>query len=172
MSRLELASNPQIVEIVSNYLGCRPTISSLGIRWSFSDPTSSKDIQNFHRDLDDWRTLKYFIYLTDVTADTGPHSYVRGTHKVPCTLRGQLYSLAEVQSRFGKEAPSSVIGERGRAFIADMFGIHRGDLPKTGRRLILQIQYSILPIYAFEYSPLAASLPAGADTYMYRLLVQ
>lgn len=169
---IEIASDPLVIEIASNYLGCRPTISSMGIRWSFSRAASKKATQNFHRDLDDWRTVKYFIYLTDVYEDTGPHTYVKGTHNFPCEMRGRLYTPEEVRSRFGDDAIASVTGNKGRAFLADMHGIHRGNVPERCRRLILQIQYSILPVYAFQYSPAEVELPPGVDRYMFRLLVK
>ena len=44
---------------------------------NFNDPKSA---QEFHFDLDSIKWLKFFIYLTDVEANTGPHIYVKGTH--------------------------------------------------------------------------------------------
>ncbi len=53
--------------------------------WSFPTKTASEaDLSRasfkFHFDLDDWRMLKFFFYLSDVDADAGPHVYVRGSH--------------------------------------------------------------------------------------------
>lgn len=168
----QLGSDPSVLALANDYLGCRPTLSSIGLRWSFSGARASGDVQSFHRDLDDWLTLKYFIYLTDVSDDTGPHTYVKGSHKAPLEVKNRVHRLEEVQSRFGEDAVSSQTGNRGRAFIADMFGIHRGTVPKRSNRLILQFQYSILPVYAFEYAPQSIELPPGIDKYLFRLLVK
>lgn len=166
----DAANDPLVLEIVGNYLGCRPTISSLGIRWSFARETGLAVTQSFHRDRDDWRSVKYFIYLTDVEADTGPHVYVKGSHRTRCGVRAKPYGEEEVASRYGEAAVTPVTGHRGTAFLADTFGIHKGASPKRAGRLILQIQYSVLPVYAFRYKPQPMQLPEGSDRYMYRLL--
>lgn len=165
-----IMNNPFVLDLAAAYLGCRPTLSSLGIRWSLPGGTGN-DVQLFHRDMDDWRSVKFFVYLTDVAPGTGPHIYVRGSHRTQSRLRARPYSLAEVTARFGADAMVPVTGARGTAFLADVYGIHRGAPPVSGPRLILQIQYSVLPIYAFAYRPVAAPLPEGSDPYMYRLLV-
>ena len=38
-------------------------------------------------------------------------------------------------------------------------------------RLILQVQYSLLPIFAFRYEPVPVALPRGLDAYVNRLMV-
>lgn len=167
----EIVNNPFVLDLAAAYLGCRPTLSSLGIRWSLPAGGGGNDVQHFHRDMDDWRSVKFFVYLTDVARDTGPHMYVRGSHRTQSRLRARPYSLAEVTARFGADAMTSITGARGTAFLADVYGIHRGAPPVAGPRLILQMQYSVLPIYAFAYRPVAAALPEGSDPYMYRLLV-
>lgn len=164
------ANDPQVLEIVGNYLGCTPTIASIGIRWSFARETGHAITQSFHRDPDDWRAVKYFIYLTDVETDTGPHIYVKGSHRRRSRWRARPYRDDEVASSYGAAA-TAVTGPRGTAFLADTFGIHKGASPERGSRLILQIQYSMLPVYAFQYEPQPVPLPEGSDKYMYRLLV-
>ena len=73
---------------------------------------------------------------------------------------------------FGEAAVTPVTGARGTAFLADVYGIHCGTPPERAPRLILQIQYSVLPVYAFHYRPVAARLPAGSDRYMFRLMAR
>ena len=55
---------------------------------NFNDPKSA---QEFHFDLDSIKWLKFFIYLTDVEANTGPHIYVKGTHNSKKDLIKQGY---------------------------------------------------------------------------------
>ena len=79
---LALACDPRVLQGVTAYLGCRPTLSSIGIRWSFpAAGERAAGVQRFHRDPDDWRFLKLFVYLTDVDAGSGPHEFVAGSHR-------------------------------------------------------------------------------------------
>ena len=85
-------NRPAILRLASAYVGCKPTISAVGVRWSFPGATAPEMTQAFHRDPDDWRFLKLFVYLTDVDDGTGPHVYVSGSHKTSGRLRGDAYS--------------------------------------------------------------------------------
>jgi Phytanoyl-CoA dioxygenase (PhyH) len=164
-----IASNVHVLSIAEAYLGCRATLSSVGIRWSFPTEGKKEDTNFFHRDMDDWRSVKFFVYLTDVTEETGPHTYVRGSHRSVSRLRAKPYTIPEIRRRFGDDAATAVIGPRGTAFLADVYGIHQGTPPRAAPRLILQFQYSILPVYAFSYRPVAM-LPPTFDKYLFRLL--
>jgi hypothetical protein len=170
---LDLINRPDLLRLIASYLGCKPTISSIGVRWSFPGSREGSDVQHFHRDPDDWRFLKFFVYLTDVDEASGPHVFVRGTHRTGGQLRARTYDAAEIERSYGKDRIATVIGPRGTSFIADTYGIHQGAPPQQRSRLILQVQYSLLPIYAFIYRP--QSLPATAgrdlDPYVNRLIL-
>ena len=168
---MEAVNAPEILGVASRYLGCKPTISSLGVRWSFPPEGGGETTQCFHRDLDDWRSLKLFVYLTDVDAEGGPHVYAAGSHLTAAGLRAQLYAQPMVERRFGTENLWTMTGPRGTTFMADVHGIHRGVPPRHKPRLILQAQYSLLPIFAFEYEPVAHPAAHGLDAYVNRLLV-
>ena len=76
-----------ILRLASAFLGCKPTLCSVGVRWSFPDSKSPDATQAFHRDPDDWRFLKLFVYLTDVVdGESGPHIFVAGSHNTRQTL--------------------------------------------------------------------------------------
>lgn len=166
---LDILNAPQVLQIASAYLGCKPTLSSVGVRWSFPGADRHSTTQAYHRDLDDWRFLKLFVYLTDVDEGGGPHSFVRGSHKTGFGLQARRYARSHIDRRYGSQALSTVLGPRGTTFVADTLGIHCG-LPPTDRpRLILQIQYSLLPIYAFLYRPVERP-EADLDAYCNRLL--
>lgn len=167
---LALANSRRTLAIAADYLGCLPVISSIGIRWSFPGKTHH-DTERFHRDPDDWRFVKLFVYLSDVDADSGAHLFVRGTHLEAGTLRARTYSRAEVEARYGKDRIVQVAGPAGTTFFADTHGVHAGPAPMSKPRLALEIGYSILPIYAFEYRPSASENLAGYDPYVNRLLI-
>jgi hypothetical protein len=168
---IEALNTPHVLRIGSRFLGCKPTLSSVGVRWSFPRAADKARSQEYHRDLDDWRFFKLFVYLTDVDADTGPHSYVLGSHKTAFGVTAKAYGEQDLLRRYGAESVTRVLGARGTTFVADTLGIHCGLSPVRAPRLILQVQYSILPIYAFLYDP--ATLPTlDVDVYCNRLLVR
>ena len=83
------------------------------------------------------------------------------------------YAMEEIEPRYGPQSVRRIEGPRGTSFFADTYGIHRGAVPTTGARLILQLQYSLLPVFAFLYRPVPVpTLPGlGIDRYVSRLLV-
>lgn len=168
---LEMVNAPEILRIAERYLGCTPTLSSLGVRWSFPAAATRTETQRFHRDLDDWRFLKLFIYLTDVDEESGPHVYVLGSHKTAARMRAEVYERAALEERYGRQSLVTVTGARGTAFLAATHGIHMGAPPISRPRLILQAQYSLLPVFAFNYRPVSLPVAQAIDPYVNRLLV-
>jgi hypothetical protein len=165
-----LVNAPPVLQVAASYLGCRPTLSSLGVRWAFPTTSARPTFQSFHRDVDDWRFLKLFIYLTDVDEDCGPHTYVRGSHRSAFGVRSREYQIGQLARRYGAGSVTTVLGPRGTTFLADTIGVHRGGVVRSKPRLILQAQYSILPVYAFRYRPVAARA-RSLDPYTNRLLI-
>lgn len=129
-------------------------------------------LQAFHRDADDWRFIKVFMYLTDVDEGSGPHVYVRGTHLEPCGLRLKDYADEEILQSYGSERLISVTGPAGTAFTVNTHGIHKGTLPSARPRLLLQIQYSLLPVYLYQYRPIHNERAGAVDPYVNRLFLR
>lgn len=168
---LRLVNSPVVLGLAGAYLGCKPTLSSIGLRWSLPRPDQTMDTQQFHRDPDDWRFLKLFIYLTDVGPDGGPHIYIAGSQRTTGQIRAHPYTLDGIKRRYGGESVRTVTGPAGTAFLADTYGIHRGAPPISGPRLLLQAQYSLLPVYAFRYEPVTLLPRPAVDPYINRLLL-
>jgi len=169
---LAIANDSRILNAVSKYFGVKPTISNINCWWSFGYRESAKEAQFFHRDLDDFKFLKIFFYLTDVTNDSGPHIYVKGSHKINKLLELRRFKDEEVQNTFNPENILTLTSPKGSAFIEDTYGIHKGQLPLNGNRLLLQIQYSYLPLHVEKYMPVKSSIikDKGYDEYINRLL--
>jgi hypothetical protein len=168
---MALINDPEILSLAGAYLGCCPTLSSVGLRWSFPSSSEASDVQRFHRDPDDWRFVKLFVYLTDVDENSGPHIYVQGSHRSDLRMRARPYDISYIEHKYGRDSTRVMLGRKGTAFMADTMGIHMGKPPTARPRLMLIAQYSLLPVYAFKYQPLAV-LPAPAvDPYVNRLLV-
>ncbi|MDB5760299.1 MAG: hypothetical protein JWM30_3588 [Burkholderia sp.] len=169
---LALANSAPLVRLAAHYIGCKPTISAIGLRWSYPQNGTGRGLQGFHRDCDDWRFVKVFVYLTDVDDAAGPHVYVSGTHQEHCSMRLQPYSDAEIARQYGESRIASVTGPAGTGFAVDTCGIHKGLVPTQKPRLLLQIQYSLLPVYMYRYEKPQRSAPAQLDRYINRLFVR
>ena len=168
---LALANSPALLGLAARYMGCKPTISALGLRWSFPVPGDDSALQAFHRDSEDWRYLKVLVYLTDVDGGAGPHVYLHGSHLTRAPMRLRFYSDSEIASAHSADMLLTAIGTRGFCFAADTAGIHKGTAPARQPRLMLQIQYSLLPSYAYRYAPERYAGPLQLDRYVNRLIV-
>ena len=169
---LALANSAPLVRLAAHYIGCKPTISAIGLRWSYPQAGNGSGLQGFHRDCDDWRFIKVFVYLTDVDDGAGPHVYVSGTHHEHCSMRLQPYSDDEVAKSYDPSRITSVTGAAGTGFAVDTRGIHKGLVPTQKPRLLLQIQYSLLPVYMYRYEAPQRSAPGHLDGYINRLFVR
>ena len=169
---LALANSAQLVRLAAQYVGCKPTISAIGLRWSYPQTGTGTGLQGFHRDCDDWRFIKVFVYLTDVDEAAGPHVYVSGTHQEHCGMRLQPYSDDDIARRYGESRISRVTGAAGTGFAVDTRGIHKGLMPSQKPRLLLQIQYSLLPVYLYRYAPAQRTTLVTLDSYINRLFLR
>ena len=195
---LEIANDPVVLSVVEGYFGTLPTILGMSAWWSFADPEVATEAQLFHMDLDDLKFCKLFIYLTDVDEDSGPHTYMGGSHDLDYLngLRGQWPGGEEefnewyfrtlrktdgqVKRVFGRD-PTHLTGPRGTLFVADTFGIHKGVPPKRGERLVCQFLFGVTPLLKVPIEPLRMGseatrhIPDSATTppmdYVNRLFV-
>lgn len=169
---LQLANDERVLRLVGGYFKCRPTISNLSLWWSLKTDEAPEEAENFHRDIDDWRQLKLFIYLTDVDDDLGPHVFVRESHRIRQSLDTRRYSDEEVISGFGAGRIVTFTGPMGTCFLENTFGLHKGKTARGGNRLLLQVLYTLNPLGVSEYNPIdRADATAVVDRYINRLYI-
>ncbi len=149
----KLESDPGLLAIAAKFLGAKPRHMATELWWSFPVPGTPHDqlkaAQVFHYDLDDYRFIKFFFYLTDVDPSSGPHILLRGSHKnkkfthqllgVRCASKDD----AEIVDCYGAENLVTICGEAGFGFVEDSTCFHKGTLPTEKQRLLLQIEYAI-----------------------------
>lgn len=172
---LELANHPRVLAPVARWLGGRPTLAALRLWWSTpSGDGTPEHAELFHRDVDDLRFVKLFVYLTDVTENTGPHVFVDGSHLVDRLTAIRRYEDDEVEAAFGAERIRRLVGPAGTAFLENTYGMHRGVPPATGPRLIFQPLYALSPLIYGPRRPVidAAGAPAGLDPFVNRVFVR
>jgi hypothetical protein len=173
---LEIANHPDIIAAVEGTFGCKPTIGYMQAWWSVPTPDGKpRYAEIFHRDFDDVAFLKLFIYLTDVEAENGPHEFILASHKDPGLRPIRRYSDKEVMASFSSNRLVRFTGKAGTVFLENTTGLHRGLPVCKGRRLILQIVYSMLPMAYGPAKPYHRDLfdrPAGPiDPYTNRIYV-
>lgn len=167
---MDLANDPEILKVAEAFMGCKPTISNIQSWWSLCGHDQPEQAEFFHRDVDDWRFFKFFIYLTDVDDNAGPHVFVKGSQGVHTGIPIRRYSDQEVIDLFGKENVMHIHATAGTAFLENTFGFHKGQLPKSKRRLLLQFQYSYGGIGIIDYKKVEIS-NYPYDKYVGRLYV-
>jgi hypothetical protein len=69
-----------LLEIVAGYLGLWPRLPAIGAFLNFPTDEEAKESQLWHRDAEDRRLIKVFIYLNDVGSQNGPFCYIPKTH--------------------------------------------------------------------------------------------
>lgn len=166
---LELANSAAFLTFATEHLEITPTITNLGIRWSFPVEMPASEVQFFHRDAEVGSNFKVLIYLTDVDADSGPHIYVPKTHQDRMPLRLRPYTEQEIATAHGETV--IVTGPAGTAFAIDTKGIHKGQPPARKSRLLLTIQYALLPCLLYDYQPVLRN-DCNYDSYVNRLIVK
>lgn len=141
---VEIANHPSLISIATQYFGVIPKVDSIYAWWSFPS-NQAVSTQTFHRDIDTLHALKFMVYLTDVSLNSGPHVYVRGSSKGKLrTVKDKPHADDEIINKFGADCILTLTGEEGFNFIGDMFAFHKGCTPTERPRLILQVYYSLV----------------------------
>ena len=169
---LEIATDPLRLGIAQTFLGAVPQVITVAAWWSFAQAEQAKAAQLFHLDMDDYRFFKFFIYMTDVDEEAGPHVFVPTTNRQETLVAARQRAPSpeafdnwmgtlrksdeDVLAAFGIE-PVHIMGKAGSNFIACTRGIHKGLLPKSKNRLICQVAYGITPQRVDEHLPVTLS---------------
>jgi hypothetical protein len=138
------ALEPRVIGLANAYIGMRTLLRSIDIWLNIATDEPAKASQLWHRDYDDYRNVKIFVYLSDVTEDRGPFTFAPGTHPGgPRQLgaRGQLDGDA-MAALVSKDDWLVCSGPAGTTVICDTGGYHRGGKPLVGERLLWTAQYT------------------------------
>ncbi|HEY4047397.1 MAG TPA: hypothetical protein VGM27_11080 [Acidobacteriaceae bacterium] len=146
-----LASDPKLLAIARAYFGCEPVLLGARLWWSFAGPADPREQmaagQGYHYDIDGYRGLTFFFYLTDVESSNGPHVYIRGSHvNKPLKHLVSMYkgrSDAQIDKFYGRERQVILCGPAGFGFAEDTFGFHKGLSPENSDRLMVQVRYGL-----------------------------
>ena len=147
-----LALNERLLSVVANYLGMRPRLKSFEL-WNNQpvDPNSKETASmQWHRDYDDHKIVKVFLYLVDVDEHMGPFTYLRETQ--PGARFGHLFPSrppdgavppkADVERLVPGAQLQQCTGKKGSLIICDTTGLHRGGRSTTKSRILFTLTYA------------------------------
>ena len=166
----EFVTDPAMAVIAQRYLGQPALMDEVAFWWTTNKRAedASLNAQMFHQDRDRLSFLKFFIYLTDVTPDTGPHVYVRGSHRnIPWSLRadGRITDEAVQNAGLGAEI-TELNGPAGTLLAVDTIGLHKGKTPISGDRLALENEFATSLFGMDVGKPLFTPTELTRDRYM------
>lgn len=142
----EFCSDPGMALVAQKYLSQPVLMDEVAFWWTTTQRSEMANLnaQLFHQDRDRLSFLKFFIYLTDVTPESGPHVYLKHSHRdIPPRLRGDgRKDDASVTALGLWDNVTEITGPAGSLMAVDTIGLHKGKTPLTGDRLALEIEFS------------------------------
>lgn len=142
----ELENDPLLISIARGYLGKRAKCIASQMWWTFPADVSadirSKAAHFYHRDLDAFQFIKFFIYVSDVNKNDGGHFFVSKSHKPHLlhSLRERFrisrVSDGQISEWYGEDSEIEMTGCAGTTIVEDTFGFHKGQSPNTNARLM------------------------------------
>ncbi|WP_343631868.1 phytanoyl-CoA dioxygenase family protein [Fluviicola sp.] len=141
-----LVFDPTLRSVATSYLKCNPILDTLAMWWSvpFGNKGASQAAQMFHFDMDRFKFIKFFFYITDVHTNNGPHCYIQNSHKgLPKAIRkdGRMTD-EELAKIYSKDRFKEFTGKKGTILAVDTRGLHKGKPLTEDVRLLFQIQFS------------------------------
>lgn len=153
----EIALMPAITRVAAMHIGAEPKILDVSCWKTMPGDGGRAAAQRWHRDVDDWRACKLFVYLTTVGPDNGPFMYVPGSHRYDYfEARGLAadgyFCPNGDDSRADAFTRLEICGPMpGKMFMVNTFGYHRGKPVAAGERVLFQVLYGLMGIEHFTY---------------------
>tara|TARA_B110000879_G_scaffold209673_1_gene297947 strand:+ start:137 stop:976 length:840 start_codon:yes stop_codon:yes gene_type:complete len=133
-----------LTPIAASYLGAKPCLMNTAIILTFPGGADDNPDFGFHYDVDDFRFLKVFFYLTDVDMDGGAHEVILKSHKYKKSFFKFFNRRLSKVPEDLRASVHTIIGKKGFGFFEDTFCYHRGTAPSPSRhRVMLQFEFGI-----------------------------
>ncbi len=172
---IKLAVHEKVLAVINSYLGMFSKFYyfTLNITHPVPDGTNPEQSQRWHRDPEDIKMAKMFIYLNDVDEGTGPFIYVPQSN-----FGGKWNKIFPQRPPIGYYPPDGelekiippgeikkFVARAGTIIFADTAGLHKGGYATQKERVMLTVGYSS------SSSPLAEqySLPGNAKEKVEKL---
>ena len=148
-----------LIALCANYIGLPVAYRGVAVRRDIADGQVT-GTRLWHRDGEDYRILKFIVYVNDVDENTGPFEFVPRQYAPP-TWRVNLHDGNRVdEADFDRFVPAegrkACVGPRGTVVAVDTCAVyHRGRVPAAQDRLTAFYCYnSIQPTRPEHCQPL------------------
>ncbi|MBI2053583.1 MAG: hypothetical protein HYT41_02475 [Candidatus Sungbacteria bacterium] len=141
-----LALLPRTLGVVNAYLEMYGVFYylTLNVTTPVSADAPAVASQRWHRDPEDDRMCKMFLYVNDVDEGAGPFTYITGSQHggrygkmfLPTPPRGTYPGDEAVDHAIPKSAIRSFMGRAGTIVFADTGGLHRGGYATKSERIM------------------------------------
>jgi hypothetical protein len=145
-------TSPRMLDIANTYVGLWSKLEYVDWWYSVPQPAEADRVssQRWHRDFNDRRLLKAFLYLVDVDEETGPFQYVPGSAPGgphggawPWRPLGENYPPEdELEQRLPSDAWRVFTGSKGTLLFCNTAGFHRGGFATGKPRVLATATYS------------------------------
>lgn len=126
--------------IARDYLHCRPIQLGPNSWTTKAVPSLTTEAQDnnamaFHSDSDYFGFVKAFLLLTEVSLESGPFTFIAGSHLKDRQVQGRLkdsdLGYSEDELRLGTGNPGDLV-------LAVTTGWHKASIPRKGHRMMVQ----------------------------------
>ena len=147
---MNFALDPQILAMVSKYLGTLPILREIKMMYSPNEGSIEGGSQFFHVDKEYPRMMKVFLFITPSTDEDGPLTSLSAKNSESLWKKmGRLKAIhrisdEQVFNTFSKDGTQSIIGEKGSVGFLDVARcLHFGSRPNPNSksRLIVWFVY-------------------------------
>lgn len=141
---VKLAFHPHILTTVTKYIGILPVLNSISIVYSPNDTLYDQSSQFLHLDPEGVRQIKIFIYVEDVTEESGPFTIIPKSEskKVYPLYKGGRLTDEFFQKYVDAKYFIPVTASKGTMVFADTSGcFHFGSRPGNKDRFVIILQY-------------------------------
>lgn len=146
---VNIALQPELLSITGHAFGELPRLDYVLLTLSKSTGKKLSYSQLWHRDHDDIRVIKLFVYLTDVKGiDDGPFTFIPGPQSDKLGFRFRSHQTdAEIASRLPLETITAIKAPRLSAFMVDTNRcLHMGSRLSPGHeRLLYTATFTSVP---------------------------
>jgi hypothetical protein len=134
-----------ILEVANAYFGMYTRLRYYNVWHTFATKDKPRQSQLWHRDREDFKILKVFVYLSDVDEGAGPLTYAKGSQLSRGLRRNPEYFVEGGVKRSDDAQMAAVVppskwlkatGRRGTIVFADTSGYHKGGLARERDRLM------------------------------------
>ncbi len=143
---IKFSLSAKIKDVASGYLKLKPSFNSFYLMSTIVVPMGSEEYlsQRWHRDPEDKKLVKVFVYLNDVGEGTGPFAYVQGSqyggkwrHLFPQRPPAGSYPpIGQVEKIVPQSDIKICTAPAGTIIFCDTSGLHKGGFSTENSRLM------------------------------------